>query len=454
MTSRTSTNADIFSGPVNSLSTLVQLLRRRAVNQPKQSAYTFLPDGEVEGESLTYADLDKQARAIAAAIQSVAANGERALLLFPSGSDFVAAFFGCLYAGVIAVPVYPPDPARLNRTLPRFQAVANDAQPVVALTTSSFLPMVSRLAAECPDLRSIRWLTTDNVGDRQEQEWKEPALSCSTVAFLQYTSGSTSAPKGVMVSHGNLLHNERVIKEACGHSEQSTFVSWLPLYHDMGLIGTLLQPLYLGALGVIMPPTAFLQKPFRWLRAISRYKAATSGGPNFAYDLCVRKITPEQRATLDLSSWTTAFNGAEPVRHETLERFASAFADCGFRRETFFPCYGLAESTLIVTGSFREAPPLAHAVQSAELERNRVVQAAGDEVAQRTIVSCGEPLLGQQVTIVNPEDLTQCPPDTVGEIWVSGPSVARGYWNRPEETEQTFNAYLADTGEGPILAHG
>ena len=454
MISRTSTNADIFAGPVNSLSTLVQLLRWRAADRPKQSAYTFLPDGEIEGESITYADLDKQARSIAAALQSVAAKEERALLLFPSGSDFVAAFFGCLYAGVIAVPVYPPDPARLNRTLPRFQAVANDAQPTVALTTSSFLPMVEHLAARCPDLRSIRWLTTDNLGDRQEQEWKEPALSCSTVAFLQYTSGSTSAPKGVMISHGNLLHNERVIKEACRHSEQSTFVSWLPLYHDMGLIGTLLQPLYLGALGVIMPPTAFLQKPFRWLQAISRYKAATSGGPNFAYDLCVRKITPEQRATLDLSNWTTAFNGAEPVRQETLERFASAFADCGFRRETFFPCYGLAESTLIVTGSSREAQPLARAVQSAELEHNLVVQAAGDEVAQRTIVSCGEPLLGQQVTIVNPEDLTQCPTDIVGEIWVSGPSVARGYWNRPEETEQTFNAYLAATGEGPFLRTG
>ncbi len=454
MASRTSADINNFSAPVESLSTLIQLLRWRAVNQPDRLAYTFLPDGETEGVSLTYEGLDSQARAVAARLQSVAAGEQRALLLFPSGMEFVAAFFGCLYAGVIAVPVYPPDPSRLNRTLPRFRAVANDARPVVALTTASLLPLVEKLGAQCRDLQSIRWLKADDIGGELEQEWKEPALTGSTVAFLQYTSGSTSAPKGVMVSHANLLHNERVIKEACGHSEQSTFVSWLPLYHDMGLIGTLLQPLYLGAPGIIMPPTAFLQNPFRWLQAISRYKAATSGGPNFAYDLCVRKISDEQRATLDLSSWTTAFNGAEPVRPETLERFASAFAGCGFRRETFFPCYGLAESTLIVSGGLREDPPIMLSVRSAELERNRVVQASAEGEAARTIVSCGRALPGQKVVVVNPVDLTQSPPDRVGEIWVSGPSVALGYWNRPEETEQTFNAYLADTGAGPFLRTG
>ena len=454
MASRTIIDLDIFSAPVESLSTLTHLLRWRAVNQPEQLAYTFLPDGETEGIRLTYEALDSQARAIAAMLQSFVASGERALLLFPSGVEFVAAFFGCLYAGVVAVPVYPPDPSRLNRTLPRFRAVANDAQPALALTTASLLPLVEKLGAQCRDLQPMRWLITDDISGEPGQEWKEPALTGSTVAFLQYTSGSTSAPKGVMVSHANLLHNERVIKEACGHSERSTFVSWLPLYHDMGLIGTLLQPLYLGALGIIMPPPAFLQKPFRWLQAISRYKAATSGGPNFAYDLCVRKITPEQRATLDLSSWTTAFNGAEPVRPETLERFASAFADCGFRRETFFPCYGLAESTLIVSGSAREIPPIICTVQSAELEHNRVVQASAEGEAARTIVSCGHTLLGQKAIVVNPQDLIRCPPDRVGEIWVSGPSVTLGYWNRPEETEQTFNAYLADTGEGPFLRTG
>jgi len=454
MASRTSTDLDNFSAPVESLPTLIHLLRWRAVNQPEQVAYTFLPDGESEGGSLTYGELDRQARAIAAGLQSVAASEERALLLFPSGMEFVAAFFGCLYAGVIAVPVYPPDPFRLNRTLPRFRAVANDARPVVSLTAASLLPMVKGLVARGGDSRPMHWLTTDDVSGELEKEWKEPALTGSAPAFLQYTSGSTSAPKGVVVSHANLMHNERVIKEAFGHSERSTFVSWLPLYHDMGLIGTLLQPLYLGALGVIMPPTAFLQKPFRWLQAISRYKAATSGAPNFAYDLCVRKIGKEQRATLDLSNWTTAFNGAEPVRYETLERFASAFADCGFRRETFLPCYGLAESTLLVSGGPREPLPITRSVRSAELERNRVVQASAEGDDARTIVSCGRTLLGQKVVVVNPEDLTQSPPDRVGEIWVSGPSVALGYWNRLEETERTFGAHLADTGEGPFLRTG
>ncbi|HYP26892.1 MAG TPA: amino acid adenylation domain-containing protein [Blastocatellia bacterium] len=454
MISRTSTDLDNLPASVESLPTLIHLLRWRAVNRPEQLAYTFLPDGEGEGVSLTYGELDAQARAIAAMLQSAAAGGDRALLLFPSGMEFVSAFFGCLYAGVIAVPVYPPNPSRLNQTLPRFRAVANDARPVVALTTTSLLPLVKELCARCRDLPPMRWLTTDDINGGPEQEWKEPALTGDTAAFLQYTSGSTSAPKGVIVSHANLLHNERVIREACGHSERSTFVSWLPLYHDMGLIGTLLQPLYLGALGVIMPPTAFLQKPFRWLQAISRYKAATSGGPNFAYDLCVRKVSQEQRATLDLSSWTTAFNGAEPVRYETLERFASAFARCGFRRETFFPCYGLAESTLIVSGSPRETPPITCSVRSAELERNRVVQTSAEGEGARTIVSCGRTLLGQKVVVVNPEDLTRCPPDRVGEIWVSGPSVALGYWNRPEETERTFGAHLADTGEGPFLRTG
>lgn len=454
MTSRTRTNTDRFSAPVDSLASLVHLLRWRAVDQPGRLAYTFLPDGETEEARLTYKDLDRQARAVAAALQSMAASGERALLVFPAGSEFVAAFFGCLYAGVIAVPAYPPDPSRLSRTLPRFRAIANDARPAVALTTSTLLPLIEKLGAQCPDLQSIRWLTTDDISVEVEPEWKEPSLTDSTIAFLQYTSGSTSRPRGVMVSHGNLMHNERMIKQACRHSEISTFVSWLPLYHDMGLIGTVLQPLYLGTTSIIMPPVAFLQRPFRWLQAISRYKAATSGGPNFAYDLCVRKVTPAERASLDLSSWTTAFNGAEPVRPETLDRFASAFADSGFRREAFFVCYGLAESTLIVCGSPREIPPTVYTIRPAELENNRVVPACAEGEAARSLVSCGHTLLGQRVVIVNPEDLTECPPDKVGEIWVSGKSVAAGYWNRPEETEQTFNAHLADTREGPYLRTG
>lgn len=440
--------------PPSELSSLVQLLRWRATNQPGRTAYTFLPDGETEGASLTYLDLDRQAIAIAAVLQFESRVGERALLVYPSGKDFVAAFFGCLYAGVTAVPVYPPDPLRLNRTLPRFKAIASDSQPDIALTLSSFTPFAETLSANCPELRSMRWVATDKIGSSLDREWKEHEVSSSTPAFVQYTSGSTAAPKGVIVSHGNILHNERVIQETCGHTERSTFVSWLPLYHDMGLIGTLLQPLYVGARGVIIPPQAFLERPFRWLQAISRYKAATSGAPNFAYDLCVRKITPEQRSALDLTTWTTAFNGAEPVRPKTLERFTTAFEPCGFRSDAFFPCYGLAEATLIVSGSPTMTARSVCSFQASDLDCGRVVAAPAEERTARELVSSGVVLGGQKVVIVNPDTLAMCRPNEVGEIWLAGPSVALGYWNRSEETDEVFNAFLADTGEGRFLRTG
>jgi acyl-CoA synthetase (AMP-forming)/AMP-acid ligase II len=300
----------------------------------------------------------------------------------------------------------------------------------------------------------LRWLNTDRPVDGLEDAWQEPAIGSDTLAFLQYTSGSTGTPKGVVLSHGNLLYNQRMLQQAFRHTERSTIVGWLPLYHDMGLIGTVLQPLYMGIPCVLMPPMAFLQRPFRWLQAISRFKATCSGGPNFAYDLCVRKVTPEQRATLDLSSWASAFNGAEPVRQETLERFAMAFEPCGFRRQAFHPCYGLAEATLIVSGGQKTTLPTVHTVQKSALEQHRVATAMpGDEGAQ-TFVSCGHALLKQQIVIVDPTFLTRCQPGQVGEIWVAGPSVAQGYWNRSEETAQTFQSYLADTGEGPFLRTG
>ena len=442
-----------MSGSFNDFkfSTLVDLLRYRALHQPGQLAFTFLQDGETASISLTYQELDRQARAIAAELQSLGVSGERALLLYPPGLEFIAAFFGCLYAGVVAVPAYPP---QSNRPMPRLQAILADSQATVVLTTTQLLVNGSRRFAHAPDLEVLRWLVTDSVAGGLEDSWQETAVTSDTLAFLQYTSGSTAAPKGVMVSHGNLLHNERMIQQAFGHTEQSIVVGWLPLYHDMGLIGNVLQPLYLGRPCILMSPVAFLQKPFRWLMAISRYRATTSGGPNFAYDLCVRKITPEQRATLDLSRWEVAFTGAETVRAETLERFAAAFEPCGFRREAFYPCYGMAETTLIVSGGLKGAVPVIKTVQGGALEQNHAVPASGGEAGARTLVGCGKSLQEQQIAIANPETLSRCEPDEIGEIWVSGPSVAQGYWNRPEETEQTFNAYLADTYGGPFLRTG
>ncbi len=435
-----------------SMATFVEILRSRSRSQPDQHAYTFLLDGEAGEAHLTYRDLDRQARAIGALQQRFGRPGERALLLYPPGLDYIAAFLGCLYAGVIAVPAYPPNPARLERTLPRLRAIVRDAQPTFALTTSPILGLVSALAAQDPEFQALRWLATDTLAPELADEWCDPAASDTTLAFLQYTSGSTATPKGVMVSHGNLLHNQRLIKQAFGHTEQTVVAGWLPLYHDMGLIGNVLQPLYLGTPCVLMSPVAFLQRPARWLEAISRYQATTSGGPNFAYDLCVRKIAPEQRAEFDLSRWTVAFNGAEPIRHDTLERFAAAFAPCGFRRTAFYPCYGLAESTLFVSGVEQAAEPTVRVVDEAALERHRVQPRAG--TPGRTLVGSGRTWQDQAATIVDPVAGTRCPPDQIGEIWVSGPSVAQGYWQQPDETARTFGARLADGAGGPFLRTG
>ncbi|MET0646791.1 MAG: condensation domain-containing protein, partial [Pyrinomonadaceae bacterium] len=430
-------------GAARDASTLVELLRWKAGQQPAQLAYTFLLDGETQESQITYGDLDERARAIGAALQSLGAEGERALLLFPPGLDYIAAFFGCLYAAAVAVPAYPPRAGGREGRRSRLDAIVNDCRPSVILGTEAIISALKARNGELPALSSARWLAADSLESESGLEWKQPNVSGETLAFLQYTSGSTATPKGVMVTHANLLHNQRLIQSCFRQEERSVIVGWLPLYHDMGLIGNVLHPLYVNARCILMAPTAFLQKPLRWLRAISTYKATTSGGPNFAYDLCARKITDEQCEALDLSSWETAFNGAEPVRHDAMERFAARFSPYGFRREAFSPCYGLAEATLIVTGAASVGPPASLTLQQAPLEQNEVVPARAGAEGARMFVSSGEALSDQEVAIVEPESATLCAAGRVGEIWVSGPSVARGYWGRPSETEQTFGARLA-----------
>ncbi len=436
-----------FFGPSN----LVDLLQHRAAHSANASAFIYLVDGETEEIQFTCQQLDRQARAIAAHLQRQGLEGERALLLYPAGLEFIAAFFGCLYAGVVAVPAYPP---RRNRSLSRIQAIADDAQARIALTTYAVWERVQPVLDQTPDLQKIEWLSTDRMPEGLESEWKLPDVHGDTLAFLQYTSGSTGTPKGVMLTHANLMHNSAQIAYAFEHTRSGSGVFWLPSYHDMGLIGGILQPLFIGRPSVLMSPMAFLQRPFRWLKAISKYRATISGGPNFAYDLCVRKVTPEQREQLDLSSWNLAFNGAEPVRAETLEAFTTMFEPCGFRRTAFYPCYGMAEATLIVTGGFKAALPVVRTFDAEALENHQVVDALADEEGARELVGSGGKLLDQRIVIAHPENLTTLPPDQIGEIWISGPSVAQGYWNRAEETERTFRAYLKDTGEGPFLRTG
>ena len=455
---------------------LVDLLRHRASYQPEERAFTFLHRGETEAGCLSYGDLDRRARAIAAQLQRFAIAGDRVLLLYPPGLEFIAAFFGCLYAAAIAVPAYPPRP---RRPLSRARAIVADAQATVVLSTGAVQAKLAQQLATAPELAGLHWLATDQLPDSLEalaSVWEAPAIASDSLAFLQYTSGSTGTPKGVIISHANLLHNQCRIQHAFGQGSHTIGVGWLPLFHDMGLIGKVIQPVYLGIPCTLMSPIDFLQRPIRWLRAISHYRATTSGAPNFAYDLCVRKITAEQRQELDLSSWEVAFNSAEPIRAETLERFAAAFEPCGFRREAFYPCYGLAETTLFATGGDSAVAPIVCTVEAAALSQNRVVpvvrpaaigenhslETATPETAMfepdspetRTLVSCGFAWLGDTAIVVDPVSRRVCEAGQVGEIWLAGPSVARGYWNRPQETQHYFQAVLAETSQGPFLRTG
>ncbi len=420
--------------------TLVDLLQNRAIQNPEQIGYSFLIDGETETVSLTYQQLQQRSQAIAAYLQSVCPPGEVALLLYQPGLEYITAFFGCLYAGIIAVPAYPP---RANRSLARIQTIIRDSKAKVALTTHSIVSSLERRASETPALDNLGWLATDHISDSFAEKWQEPNINENTLAFLQYTSGSTATPKGVMITHQNLLHNSGLIHQCFGHSAKSQGVIWLPPYHDMGLIGGILQPLYGGFPVMLMSPLMFLQSPVRWLQAISRYQGTTSGGPNFAYDLCVRKIKPEQIQTLNLSNWEVAFNGAEPISAEVLERFTNTFSVCGFRREAFYPCYGMAEATLIISGGNKLSPPVETTIAASALEKNQIVLVSPTE-GTKTLVGCGQTLPDQQIKIVHPEKLTLCAEGEVGEIWVSGPSIAQGYWHKPEETKETFEAYLAE----------
>ncbi|MEP7329416.1 MAG: aminotransferase class I/II-fold pyridoxal phosphate-dependent enzyme, partial [Betaproteobacteria bacterium] len=426
---------------------VVRCLRGHAAKRPGETAFALLIDKHSPQAQITFAQLDCRARAIAARLQSMRLVGERVVLAYPPGLDFIAAFFGALYAGCVAVPTYQPR----HRTLDRFVALTRDAGASLLLGTTV---AISQFKAIAEHAATIPWLATDTLANALADNWAEHDPVPNSLAMIQYTSGSTSLPKGVMLSHANLVDNTRAIGRAFEIRSSSRSVFWLPAYHDMGLIGGILAPVVFGMPVTVMAPALFLQSPFLWLDAISQTRATISGGPNFAYDLCVRKITADQRATLDLSSWSLAFIGAEAVQPATLARFAEAFAPCGFNADAFLSCYGLAEATLMVTGSKPGAGAAVHAFDDDALARNHILPLPDDNPHARLLVGCGAPVGGLRVAIVDVDTRALAAPDRVGEVWVAGDSVGQGYWRDAQKTAATFQARQSDTGNGPFLRTG
>lgn len=418
---------------------------------PNQLAYIFLKDGQNQESSIDYKTLEQESKAIADSLLSLCRQGDRALLLYLQGLEFITAFLGCLYAGIVAVPAYPP---KRNQKMSRLLAIIEDSRPQIILTTSSLLEKIKSTLESFLDLSVTRLLVTDNVNNNQDFKLHLPRISGDTLAFLQYTSGSTGAPKGVMISHDNVAHNSAYIQKAFQLTGKSVSMTWLPSFHDMGLIDGIIQPLYTGFLGVVMSPESFLKNPILWLEAITKYQATHSGGPNLGYELCVQRITSEQQEMLDLSSWISAYNGAEPIRRKTMENFINKFQSSGFQSRYFYPCYGMAEATLMISGGNIEDEPVYLNVQSESLENNQVVEAEKDSKNYQELVGCGHVWENMAVKIVDPESCLECDENQVGEIWVSGSSVAQGYWQQEEKTITNFQAKLADGDQGNFLRTG
>jgi acyl-CoA synthetase (AMP-forming)/AMP-acid ligase II len=428
--------------------TLVETIRRHASGTPDAVAFIFLRDGEIEQERITFGELDRKVSLLAASLLQKSNSGAPALLLYSTGSAFIYAFLACLYAGIVAVPVNVP---RRRQSPAKLISILRDCQAKLVLTETDLINDLSSRFDSDDALRGTTLLVTDGALSALAAPLPPTALDPEALAFLQYTSGSTGHPKGVMVSHRNIMANQRMICEAFGHSAETVFVGWLPFHHDMGLVGNVMQPLYLGIPSVMMSAAAFVQKPIRWLKAISTYKATTSGGPNFAYDQCVRRCSEAELEGLDLSSWKVAFNGAEPVRADTIAQFEARFQKHGFSSTSFYPCYGMAEATLFIAGGIAGARPVISAFDTAQLEDASL---NGSPARARAIVGCGFGRLDQQVIIVNPATRLECPPGKIGEIWVRGPNIARNYLRADGVIADCFAGRLADSGDGPFLQTG
>jgi acyl-CoA synthetase (AMP-forming)/AMP-acid ligase II len=432
----------------------IKLLENYATNSPTQIAYSFLDDSAEEKSLLTYEQLSLRAKTISGFLQYNQAKGERVIILLPNDLTYLESFFGCLYAGAIAVTCCLPT---RKKHLERILNILRDSQAKFIIATKDLINVINDLWLQDADLLNIAkpcLIDISTIAENWANNWKEPEISLNDLAFLQYTSSSTGAPKAVMVSHGNLLHNCEMMKKGWELNQNDVCVSWLPFFHDMGLITLMLTSLYLKIPAYVMFPNSFIKKPLCWLQAISRYKGTFTAAPNFAYDLCVKEATKQNNLALDLSSWKVAINAAEPVRSETLDKFTATFEPYGFRAETFCPSYGLAEATVFVSTGNAKSQPIYYKVEADALTHNIALAANKNTIVSRSLVSCGYGWLEEKIIIVDPETLKLCKADEIGEIWISGPHIAKGYWQKEAETKATFEAYTSDTNQGPFMRTG
>ena len=425
--------------------TLIDRLEQHAASRPQRVAYRFINAQTDETDRMTYAELRDAARRVAAFLLENVATGDRVAICCTPSLDFVRAYIGCLYAGVIAVPTYPPArPADWER----LSGILKDSGCKALLSDDLLAPVLREKMGQVGRSAPV-YAVSDASG--QDAELALPPLAAADVAFLQYTSGSTGNPKGVVVTHANLMANEAAVEHAFGHDDDADLLGWLPMYHDMGLIGIALQPLYLGTTSTLMSPQTFLKSPLSWLRAISRYRPHTSGAPNFAFELCLKAAEGEDVGDLDLSSWRVAFNGAEPIDADTMSRFAEYFSRVGLPADAIYPCYGLAESTLYVSGHRRGTAFHIEEVDREALKRNQLDTPAAGKASNRLVGTRN--ICGHDIRIVDPDSGVEKAAGSVGEIWLKNPSVAQGYWGNAEATARTFQAFTA-RGEGPYLRTG
>jgi acyl-CoA synthetase (AMP-forming)/AMP-acid ligase II/acyl carrier protein len=428
---------------------LVEIISKRAKLQPESVVYRYLGDGVNETESFTFKEIDRVARSVAQALSEKLNKGDRVLLLFPQGLQYVAALYGCFYGGFIAIPAYPP---RRNRKMDRINSIIEDSGAAAGLVTGDVFKTIERNFADDELLKKMEWFEYEKISSNPNPLPLTTLPQPDDTAFIQYTSGSTGNPKGVMITHKNIIYNSDFIRRSFGFDKNTVGMNWLPIFHDMGLVGGIFQAAFLGLINIGMPPVAFLKNPLNWLKAIDKYKATTGGGPNFSYDYCIQKIKPEETANLDLSTIKNFYCGGEPVRKKTFVEFPKTFANARVRTNQMFAVYGMAETTLIVTGGDPASEPKYVRVDQEALSKNRLVFVPEDKKGI-DLVSNGHVWMETAIKIVNPDTFEPVDENGIGEVWISGPTVAKGYWNKPEENKRTFNAHLAN-GDGPWLRSG